>query len=232
MNYRLWVTTLLFSVAIAVTGCTIRWTEGGVGGSDSEATAGGGGGGQTTDTIPSEDEEIAAIEKVLANADPDALARAQYRGRYAAYALAGTAGEVLDQSTLDEATAQAFIDEWAPTIWTDAGAFVDALDSSLVPLALVKGSPECINEDCPFREDCAAAPGAKCILTGCGDGACPGCPEIFDLSKLAVKGWCSYTCVAGGQVVAIKVRIRLKLFGTLSDCLLLEKPVPCEGICM
>lgn len=208
-------------------GCEIRLIEGGVGGDASGATGSGAGGGHLT-----EDEEIAVIEAAMANADQDQLARAQYRGQYAAYGLAGTAGETLDQTTLDEATAQAFIDEWSPAIWAEAGAFVDSLDSSLVPLALVKGNPECINEDCPFKETCLAAPGARCILTGCGNGACPACPNIFDLSKLAVKGWCSYTCVAGGQIVAIKVRVRLNLFGTLSDCLLLEKPVPCEGICM
>ena len=233
MIFRRTILILSVLAACSTSSCTIRLVEGGNGG-DKPASEGGGGGGEqsTTTTEPTEDDEIAAIEAAMANADQDELARAQYRAQYTAYALAGTAGETLDQTTLDDTAAQAFVDEWAPAIWTEAGQFVDSLDSSLIPLALVKGDPECINEDCPFRETCIAYPGAKCILTACGDGACPACPNIFDLSKLAVKGWCSYTCVAGGQIVAIKVRIRLKLFGTISDCLLLEKPVPCEGMCM
>lgn len=87
--------------ASLVSGCTIRWTEGGISG--------------------------------------------EYRGQYMAYALAGTAGETLDQTTLDETTAQAFLDQWSPILWADAGEFVNSLDSSLIPLALVKGTPECIN---------------------------------------------------------------------------------------
>lgn len=124
------------------------------------------------------------------------------------------------------------LDRWIAGSRAAAQDFAGTFDPWVTPLAMVKGKPECINDDCPYRETCAPVPGARCVLTNCGDGVCPACPGIFDLNKLAVKGWCSYTCTSKGQIVAIKVRVRLKLFGSLSECLPLEKPTPCEGECM
>lgn len=124
------------------------------------------------------------------------------------------------------------VGNWAALVGLDPATPIFPSDAWAIPLAHLKGKPECISDDCPYRETCSPSVSARCVLTNCGDGVCPGCPKLFDLNNLVVKGWCSYTCTTKGEIVAIKVRVRLKMFGSLSKCVPFEKPVPCEGECM
>jgi hypothetical protein len=230
-----------FSLALLVmlASCTIRLGKGGddaatdpaggwggdyQGGYGGGGYGGGGAGGALSD-------DVTAVENALANANPVELRKAQLRSQYTGYALAGS---ISDNYTadMDEAGLQALVDEWAPLLWQGAGEWVDSLDPSTIPEAVVKGKADCVNEHCGFTEKCENWDGAKCIVTACGEGACPACPSIFPLDKLVVDGWCSYTCVAKGQIVAIKVKVKVKLFKVFSACLPLETPVPCEGMCM
>lgn len=70
-----------------------------------------------------------------------------------------------------------------------------------------------------------------CAVTGCGDGKCTWCPDIFpDLSSLIVKSWCSYTCIKDWQyIVGLKIRLNLALDGVLEGCYRFSKPIPCDG---
>ena len=203
--------------------------QGGAGAStDVGATAGAGGAGGLS---PEEEADIA-----LAQANPDELARVQLRSQYASYLVEGYVNSnVSDPANIDTTALQALIEEYAPTAWDEAGQWVDTLDPALIPLAMVKPKYECQQQfGCPATDICSFdgyAESAYCVVTGCGEGACPSCPSIFDLDKLIVKGWCSYTCMVGYEIVGIKVRVMVALFGEFSKCLKLEKPVPCEGTC-
>ena len=40
---------------------------------------------------------------------------------------------------------------------------------------------------------------AMCLVVACGSGKCSTCPDFF--SNIAVRGWCSYGCMRGKEVV-------------------------------
>jgi hypothetical protein len=62
---------------------------------------------------------------------------------------------------------------------------------------------ECVREPygCLGAIDCKINGKAdeRCIVTNCGEGKCGMCPEF--LSKLLIKGWCSYKCRDGDKTV-------------------------------
>ena len=172
----------------------------------------------------------------LDDSDPNAESNAQLRAEYAMRLVESYLGENADAaSELDTSELQALIDGYAAVAWQRAGDWVSAIDHSEVPLALVKPKYECQKQVGCESTDACSYDGYKglayCVVTSCGEGACPTCPSIFNLDKLVVRGWCSYTCMLGEQIVGIKVRVLIALNGEFSKCLKLEKPVPCEGTC-
>ena len=226
---------------VALSSCTIRIGRGGVGGTETEPVGGsgygggGGGVGASGGSGGAAEDPALQMETALANADQNELARVQFRSQAASYAFQGYVDESgVDPATLDAAAAQALIDQYAGPAWDLAGQWLDALDPSGIPQATVKPKYECMDsQGCSASEYCTFEGYGKtyCAVTGCGKGACPTCPDIFDLSALIVKGWCSYTCMqlSTNQIVGIKIILKLQLFGELDKCLALAKPVPCDG---
>jgi len=206
---------------------------GGWGGGGSAAVGGNvDGGAAGSEPMTSEGDALYALE----HANPDELAAVQLRSAYASYALAGLVGsDVADPSTLDEATLEALIDQYTPVAWQQAQDWISSLDPAAIPLALVTPKYQCEQQTgCSPTDSCKFDnydKWAYCVVTACGDGACPGCPDLFDLSKLVVKSWCSYTCMVDKQIVGIKIAMKIALFGRRARCLALEKPVACEGTC-
>jgi hypothetical protein len=140
-----------------------------------------------------------------------------------------------DPAHPEGATLEAPMDEDPSIAWEQAQKWADLPDSATIPLAQVKPKYECEEKSGCTPTDSCKFDGydkwAYCVVTGCGDGACPTCPDLFDISKLVVKSWCSYTCMVDRQIVGIKIALNVKLFKRLEKCLKLEKPVPCEGVC-
>jgi hypothetical protein len=54
--------------------------------------------------------------------------------------------------------------------------------------------------NCPANVKCPdLARGALCIVTSCGTGACPTCPNFF--GNAVIMSWCAYGCMKGKDVV-------------------------------
>lgn len=174
-------------------------------------------------------EEQASFDN-LSNADPLEVSKALLASQYTAYAVAGFVESSVDPATVDEATLDQLIDQYTPIAWQQATDWVDALDPSVIPLAAIKPNYSCVTDyGCDYMQPCDFDNGtsAGCAIVGCGKGACPSCPKLFDLSNLIVKNWCLFTCQTGtGAVVGIKIVLHLALFGKRGRCLALENPAP------
>lgn len=240
------------AIACVLTSCklTIETSGGGVGGEAAGNGQGGTGGAQggagdagTAGGGAAGDD--AALKATFDEADPVALARAQVRAETAAYLFHGLVEQKVDPAILDtgdaqavQDTVQAIADMYGADLWAQAGAWADSLDpKALVPSFPVYKQSKCLNtHGCPTDMTCsfdfgAGPKGIDCVVTGCGDGKCTWCPDIFpDLSNLIVKSWCSYTCVKDYQnIVGIAVQLNLALSGTLKGCYKFDKPIPCAG---
>ena len=54
--------------------------------------------------------------------------------------------------------------------------------------------------NCPANVKCPElAAGTLCIVTACGTGACPTCPNFF--GNAVIMSWCAYGCMKGKDVV-------------------------------
>ena len=191
------------------------------------------------------DVDIAADAAVIAFSDPVELSRAQLRSHVAASMLWGYVQQDVDPALVDSgdaealaAAAQEIAATYGEQIWADAGQYVDSLDPSLLPAAVtVVPDQSCMtNFGCPATMFCGFDFGAgerlvPCHITGCGSGACPSCPDLFNLNNLIVRNYCSFTCVRDQKsVVGIGIQIHLQISGKLEGCWLLSKPVPCTGV--
>lgn len=213
------------------------WSAEGSSGSVSSSAGGGGGG------APSVDD--AADAAVIAGSDPVELSRAQLRSNVAAYMLWGYVQQDVDPAILNggdaiaiNAAAQDVATAYGEQIWEQAGQYVDSLDPSVLPAAVtVVPDHNCMTTfGCAATMFCGFDFGqgeslVPCHITGCGAGACPACPDLFNLDSLIVKHWCSFTCVKDQKsVVGIGIQVHLQISGILEGCWLLSTPVPCTGI--
>jgi hypothetical protein len=242
-------TAVAFSVVLAaalIPACTIHLGPGGDGrngtGDAQPGPADGGWspGEQTdpggdADSIAEEEATIAALNEAVARADPREIAIADLRTQYAAYALAGTIeAQGGDPATVDPAALQQLVDQVAPGVWEQARQWAESLDPATVELATITPREDCVNKwdfGCRRKEYCDFKDGktyGTCIVTGCGEGRCQTCPDLWDLSALVVKGWCSYTCVRDKQIVGIKAVAHIRIAGKLPVCMLFENPIPLE----
>jgi hypothetical protein len=187
----------------------------------------------------------AAFQATLDEADDLELARAQVRAETASYLFKGLVEQNVDPGILDagdvqsvEDTVQSLVDMYGADVWQQADAWVNSLDpADLLASFPVNKQPSCLNtHNCPTDLLCRwdFGTGLKdipCAVTGCGDGKCTWCPDIFpDISSLIVKSWCSYTCVKDWQyIVGIKVRLNLALSGNIEGCYKFSKAIPCDG---
>lgn len=213
------------------------WGGGGSAGSDSGGWGGSGGIGEV---------DTAADAAVLANSDPVELSRAQLKSNVASYMLWGYVQQNVDPAIVAGGdpdalanAAQEVLDIYGAEIWAYADQYVDALDPAVLPAAtVVVPDHTCITKfGCASTMFCSfefAGEGEKlvpCHITGCGEGACPACPDLFDLDKLIVKHFCSFTCVKDQKsVVGIGIQVHLQINRRLDGCWLFAKPVPCTGV--
>ncbi|MDI3283450.1 transposase [Polyangium sp. 15x6] len=220
-------------LSATIPACVIRIGPGG--GDDSGSLSGGdssgdntGDNGEQTGGSQFTPEEQAAIDN-LENADPDEAARTLLVSEYAGYAVAGFV-ESSGVDPADQATIDQLIDQYAPIAWQQAQEWVDTLDPSTIPLAGFYPKYACVEEyGCDYMQKCDFDNGtsAACIIVGCGKGACPICPKLWDLSNLVVKNWCLFTCQTGtGAIVGSKIVLNIALFGKRGRCMLLENPIP------
>ena len=189
---------------------------------------------------------MAADGAVLAESDPVELSKAQLRSNVAAYLFQGYLEQQVGPAVFEGADAEALAtaaqgvaDAYGAEIWAYADEYVESLDPSLLPAAVVVIPDQtCVSTfGCPATMFCSwnfEGEGEKlvpCHITGCGDGACPACPNLFNLDKLVVKHYCSFTCVkAQKSVVGIGIQVHLQINSKLEGCWLLAKPVPCTGV--
>ena len=167
----------------------------------------------------------------FAGIDAPAFARVELAGEYAAYTLAGLVQQqVADPSTLDEATANALIDQYLPQAWSDAQQWSQGLDPASIATATPTPKKECVTTygydevvNCYFQD---GKPTAECIVTNCGKGACPVCPKIFNLDTLIVHSWAVHTCVRDGSIIGVRITLKIALLQNLYRCIKLETPVP------
>ena len=97
--------------------------------------------------------------------------------------LAGQA-TMLAQAAEEEAGLLSLIDEASP------------MEGGIYP------KYECMQEPykCPDTRRCVFPSGSSiCHVTNCGEGKCPTCPDV--VSKIVIKGWCSYGCMRGTEVI-------------------------------
>jgi hypothetical protein len=243
---------LVFAGVAATPACTIQLCQGDQcpNGSDAGGSAGAGQGGAdgtaSSGSGAAPPDHPAADAAVLAGSDPVELRKAQLKSNVASYMLWGYVQEKTDPAIVQggdpaalEAAAQQVAEMYGAEIWSYTDQYVESLDPSALPEAtIVIPKTECITTyGCAATMFCSwNFPGegerlVPCHITGCGDGACPTCPSLFDLDKLIVKNYCSFTCVKDEKaVVGIGIRLHIQISGTLEGCWLLSKPVPCTGV--
>lgn len=228
------------AVPIIMLGCVIRIGPGGDGeetidnsGGSAGSTAQGGdptqGGAGSAEWVPEEQEAIAVIE----SSDQNLATRSAFAGEYTSSALAALIeANVPDPAAIDTTALAALVDQYAPEIWQEANAWAEALDASIIQAATITPKPECqeaYGRSCSYSWGCLFdnIGWSTCILTGCGKGACPSCPSLFDIDALIVQKWCSYTCVStkDQSIVGIAIHLKLALNGSIEKCFLFDSPV-------
>jgi hypothetical protein len=165
--------------------------------SDNRSSSSKGGNGSSS---PWTQEELAAF-KDMANADPLVVARHTATASFAAVTAANLiAAKKVDPSTLDATTLAQLIDSVTPDAISAALSWEQSVDPGVF-MAGIFPKFECTQppRNCPYMTRCSQYPGWACIVTGCGAGSCPTCPE--SLANLVVKGWCTYGCMNGKDVV-------------------------------
>lgn len=183
-----------------IPGCLIPIDpNGGTGGSSASSGAG--------------NDAVAAFEGV----DPSESSIAELKAEFTAYALQGLIEQnMADPDTVDDATLQQMMDQLAP----DAAALADQWVLNLDPAAIPLFSPDpdtmnaCFEKfGCEPQSACTFSGGkSSCWLVACGDGKCPTCPNVFNLSNLLVTGWCAHVCLSGApsRVVGTKIVIHFR----------------------
>lgn len=88
------------------------------------------------------------------------------------------------------------------------GAMLNWLENEMQMSIDPRNEPQAIIPDftcmdpphnCPANVKSEFLPGAVCVVTSCGLGACPSCPSF--IPNLAIKAWCAYGCMKGSKVV-------------------------------
>ncbi|HTN82381.1 MAG TPA: hypothetical protein VL242_01785, partial [Sorangium sp.] len=158
-------------------------------------------------TEPDPEEDV--FSDGIARTDPQQLAVTTARMSYALYLINGSIeAEGLAPEALDEATLSMLVERYLPWALGQADAWVATVDPALLP-ALPMGYVvryECADEfGCPYSHKVWSRSKQRWAVCGpndCGDGRCKPCPEWFgSFANLAIKGWCSYVCLVGADVV-------------------------------
>jgi hypothetical protein len=188
------------------------------------ATASGATSDLESETWASDAESLSSVK--LQNARAELLAAATAHN----VALLVEADIATYPGTIDDSLLAKLVDEELPIGRENAEKWVSSLDDSALPLAKILRADHCMDakHGCRELESCVfSGKPSSCLITGCGDGACKACWDIFgDLRKIVVKGWCSYTCQQGAAVVGMKMVLQVRIFKEFSACLPFSTPVP------
>lgn len=205
---------LVFFGLLANAGCRIQLCKGdgcggapdvggwgGSGASEARGGAWGGAGGSDAASWTAADwESFAATHQ-------EELAYRTVVGNYAAATTAALVeAQVGDPSTIDDATLEALIAEYAPQGVQAAEDWAAATDlTELIKGVIISTTCQDSPWDCPFNVDCPnlnGGDGARCYISGCGKGECPYCPSWF--SNLVFKHYCVYGCVrTNGEAIIV-----------------------------
>jgi hypothetical protein len=172
---------------------------GGTGHSMASTDSTAGTGGTASAWTPTPDEQ--AAQDALLNADPAVASRTSATNAYAAVATENlVAAQMLDPTTLDAASTASLFDAAAPDAISAAVAWAQLADPALFPASSVSPKFECMEppNECPHATKCPEFGGA-CLVIDCNQGSCPGCPDF--VKNLISKGWCSYACMKGTEIV-------------------------------
>lgn len=210
MNKAKGITSTIWALVFVGTLCTLSapaceihiGSGAGTGGTDN--SMGGAGGTANTagppDTWTPTPEEQASLD-ALQNSDPAVAGRISATNAYAAVVTQNlVAAQVLDPSTLDKATASSLFDAAAPDAISTAVAWVQSVDPALFPASAIYPKYECMEppNECPHATKCPQF-GGSCFVIDCNQGSCPGCPDF--VKNLISRGWCSYACMKGTEMV-------------------------------
>lgn len=131
------------------------------------------------------------------NVDPEEAALKAAAASYGAAACSSLVEtQVLDPTTVDEATLQQLFDQVAPIANDAALAWMATADAASLPIEGIYSKYECADPptNCKPHERCPLGDGATCVVTGCGKGKCPWC-DLF--GGLMYDGYCTYGCMQG-----------------------------------
>jgi hypothetical protein len=162
----------------------------------------------------------------LAKADPMQVAIAVFQAGYSAYDLAGMIEQsVTDPSTVSDIMLDQMASQDTPMAEANALQAVQG-DAATIP----QWTPDPTRQGfcaeafgCNYVEKCDfkdGSPIAICPLANCGAGKCDGCPSIFNLGNLVVKGWCAHVCLSqtGGNVIGYAANIHWTTGGSYLYC--------------
>jgi hypothetical protein len=161
----------------------------------------------------------------LAKADPVQVAFAVFQAGYSAYDLAGMIEQsVTDPSTVSDTMLDQMASQDTPKAEANALQAVQG-DASTIPQWTPDPTRQGFCADafgCNYVEKCDfkdGSPIAVCPLANCGAGKCDGCPSIFNLGNLVVKGWCAHVCLSqAGNVIGYAANIHWTTGGSYLYC--------------
>lgn len=159
----------------------------------------------TTNSGSGEPDTTTATPDFLAEDDafftnhPQEATIATWTASYAASSLAAKlAGEVPDPESVNDATIDALVEQYAPIAVDEAEQWIGSVDPTT--LALPQPNISCLYPpyDCSPYEFCPFFGEAhRCVLSACDIGKCSLCP--IDIPGMVIRAWCSYPCYSLGD---------------------------------
>ena len=136
--------------------------------------------------------------------DSQALNNGSLKAAALAYHLmSGIASSPGVDASIDEATFEGLVGQYAPVAEIAVDDWLATIDPSAIPTASVIPRYECTDEhQCPYKTQCfntgpwSSAPPYECAVVGCGSSKCSACPDWFPdlLTSVAFDSWCAYVC--------------------------------------
>jgi len=171
---------------------------------ESSSGAGGGGG----DSLNDDEAAIDALNMV----DPGEAKPKVAAAEVAAVACSDLVqAQVSDPSTVDDATLAQLYAEEAPMADAEMQAWLGTVNPSTLPLTdMPYPNYQCAETpySCKTVEYCPSGDGARCVITGCGKGKCPWCPDAW--GNLIYDGYCAYACMQGLKFWGYGINLRTR----------------------
>lgn len=198
-----------------VPGCVIRIGQGSSGdsaGSGQGATGGADVGGNGGSGGSGGGSGSGGGAEAFAGIDPQVLGRESLKADALSYDVYGLVASSADPNTVDQATIDGLVQQFAPMAEVTINNWLATVDPSTIQ-AGTNPKWECTEQyNCPYAAKCSNAPynGIKnlnCWVTNCGSSKCSICPDWFPdwIKSLALKSWCAYVCEAGSPPKVLAV---------------------------